>query len=333
MSGSALPSGTESRLMVSACGHGGSAPQVIILNKTAGVVCSRRDPEGRRTVFEDLPELRKGRWISIGRLDMQTTGLLLLTTDGELANRMMHPSTGLDREYAVRVNGRLDDETVEQLKIGMDVDGEMLSFSDVQYYDGTDNNAWYHVVLMEGKNREVRRLFEAVGCTVSRLKRVRYGPVILPSWLKNRQWAVLRPEDMKDLYKLLGLRYVTPKNDRKGHPPHAAGEPPVCCRIPNSLVFAGRSGINHDRFEPSAWATLALCRLDRPVGDMSGIAPHAGGKLLLITLRKCRLAINDGFLAFLSLSQRGVRQQHRDHIVIDVVHAVGITQTVADHVR
>ena len=196
--------------------HGGSAPQVIILNKTAGVVCSRRDPEGRRTVFEDLPELRKGRWISIGRLDMQTTGLLLLTTDGELANRMMHPSTGLDREYAVRVNGRLDDETVEQLKIGIDVDGEMLSFSDVQYYDGTDNNAWYHVVLMEGKNREVRRLFEAVGCTVSRLKRVRYGPVILPSWLKNRQWAVLRPEDMKDLYKLLGLRYVTPKNDRKG---------------------------------------------------------------------------------------------------------------------
>jgi len=190
-------------------------PEVILLNKSAGVVCSRKDEEGRPTIFDDLPRLRRGRWISIGRLDLQTTGLLLLTNDGTLANRMMHPSTGLDREYAVRINARLDEEELAQLKAGVEVDGELLRFSDIRYYDGTDNNSWYHVVLMEGRNREVRRLFESIGCTVSRLKRVRYGPVILPSWLRQGQWAVLQADDVKTLYKLLGLRYSAPKHKRQ----------------------------------------------------------------------------------------------------------------------
>ena len=132
---------------------------------------------------------------------------MLVTTDGELANRLMHPSTGLDREYAVRINQRLDEETLAHLCNGVEIDGEWLKFSDIQFYDGTDNNSWYHVVLMEGKNREVRRLFESVGCVVSRLKRVRYGPVILPSWLRVGQWASMNNEDMKTMYKLLGLRY------------------------------------------------------------------------------------------------------------------------------
>ncbi len=185
--------------------------QVIILNKPTGVVCSRKDEEGRPTIFDDLPRLRSGRWISIGRLDMQTTGLLLVTNDGSLAHKMMHPSTGLDREYAVRINLQLEDEQLAQLRAGVEVDGEILRFSDIRFYDGSSRNFWYHVVLMEGKNREVRRLFESVGASVSRLKRVRYGPVILPSWLKQRHWAVMLPEDIKALHRLLKLPYVAPK--------------------------------------------------------------------------------------------------------------------------
>ena len=195
--------------------RGQPAPEIIILNKSGGVVCSRKDEEGRPTIFDDLPRLKRGRWISIGRLDLQTTGLLLLTNDGTLANKMMHPSTGLDREYAVRINAKLDQAALDQLMAGVEVDGELLRFSDVRYYDGTDNNAWYHVVLMEGRNREVRRLFESIGCTVSRLKRVRYGPVILPSWLRQGQWALLQADDVKALYKLLGLRYTAPKHKRQ----------------------------------------------------------------------------------------------------------------------
>ena len=197
--------------------HAGNlTPQVIIMNKAAGVVCSRHDPEGRPTVFDELPRLSQGRWIGVGRLDLQTTGLLLLTNDGALANKLMHPSTGLDREYAVRINTKLDAQAIDQLTQGVEVEGEMLRFSDVRFYDGSDNNFWYHVVVMEGKNREVRRLFEAVDCVVSRLKRVRYGPVILPSWLRNKQWATLRQEDLKALYKLLGLKLDASAKSPKG---------------------------------------------------------------------------------------------------------------------
>ena len=182
--------------------------RVLVLNKAAGVVCSRRDPEGRRSVFDGLPSLRRGRWIAVGRLDIQTTGLLLLTNDGALAHRMMHPSTGLDREYAVRVDGRLDDPALQALATGLIVDGEPQRFSDVKYYDGSGRNHWYHVVLMEGRNREVRKLFEAVGVRVSRLKRVRYGPVMLPARLKRGALAEMDQPDLKDLYRLLKLPFT-----------------------------------------------------------------------------------------------------------------------------
>jgi 23S rRNA pseudouridine2605 synthase len=179
--------------------------RVLALNKPAGVICTRRDPEGRATVFDDLPPLVRGRWISIGRLDVQTTGLLLLTNDGALAHRMMHPSTGLDREYAVRLRGRLSDEEIAALREGVIVDGERLAFSDIAYYDGSGTNHWYHVALMEGRNREVRRLFEAVGITVSRLKRVRFGPVVLPSFLRSGRRTELSADDVRALYEVLGL--------------------------------------------------------------------------------------------------------------------------------
>ena len=182
--------------------------RVLVLNKAAGVICTRRDPQARRSVFEGLPKLRTGRWIAVGRLDIQTTGLLLLTNDGALAHRMMHPSTGLDREYAVRVDARLGDAELQALTAGLIVDGERQRFSDVRYYDGSGRNHWYHVVLMEGRNREVRKLFEGVGARVSRLKRVRYGPVLLPSRLKRGALAEMEQPDLKGLFGLLQLPFT-----------------------------------------------------------------------------------------------------------------------------
>lgn len=179
--------------------------RVLVLNKRAGVIVSRHDPERRTSVFDELPSLRTGRWISVGRLDIQTTGLLLLTNNGALANRLMHPSTGIDREYAVRVNGTLEPEAEAALKAGVAVGGRTESFSDIRYYDGRGTNHWYHVVLMEGRNREVRELFATQGLKVTRLKRVRYGPVILPAWLPRGAWEEMRVEDVVELQRIVDV--------------------------------------------------------------------------------------------------------------------------------
>lgn len=179
--------------------------RVLVANKRAGVIVSRNDPEGRATVFDDLPPLRSGRWIAVGRLDLQTIGLILFTNDGTLAHRLAHPSTGLDREYAVRIRGRLAESALQTLKNGVVVNGRRESFSDIQYYDGQGDNHWYHAVLMEGRNREVRQMFAAVGATVTRLKRVRYGPVALPPWLPRGTWQEMGNVDLKRLHKILGL--------------------------------------------------------------------------------------------------------------------------------
>ncbi len=187
------------------------ASRVVVLNKAAGLVCSRHDPQGRPTVFDALPKLTQGRWISVGRLDIPTTGLLLLTNDGGLAHRMMHPSTGLDREYAARVDGRLAESELKALREGVVIDGERCRFSDLRYYDGAGRNHWYHLVLMEGRNREVRKLFEAVNRRVSRLKRVRYGPVLLPSRLKRGALEELGQDDLATLYHLLDLPFTAAK--------------------------------------------------------------------------------------------------------------------------
>ena len=185
--------------------------RVLALNKPAGVVCTRHDPEGRPTIFDRLPELQRGRWIAVGRLDLQTTGLLLLANDGELVNRMMHPSTGLDREYAVRVDGRLQDESIDLLINGLEIDGQRHAFSDLRYYNGSGRNHWYHAVLMDGKTHAVRKLFEQIGHPVSRLKRVRYGPVVLPSTLRRGRCLEFNERDLKALYALLHLRPILPR--------------------------------------------------------------------------------------------------------------------------
>ena len=142
----------------------GRTVRVLAYNKPVGEVCTRTDPEGRPTVFEHLPRTKGERWVNIGRLDINTSGLLLFTTDGELANKLMHPSSGIDREYAVRVRGDVDEAMIERLKEGVLLEDGMARFTDIQYFDGDGQNKWYHVVLMEGKNREVRRLWESQGC-------------------------------------------------------------------------------------------------------------------------------------------------------------------------
>jgi len=196
--------------------------RVLILNKRAGVICTRKDDEGRPTCFDGLPSLRQGRWISIGRLDVSTSGLLLVSNDGEFANRMMHPSTGLDREYAVRLDIRLSEEQEALLKSGIQIDtGETAGFSDLRFFRGGPSNYWYHLVLMEGRNRQVRRMFDAVGARVSRLKRVRFGPVILPAGLRAGQFRPMSGKDTLALYGLLGLSRpkIWKSHELKAHKP------------------------------------------------------------------------------------------------------------------
>ena len=179
--------------------------RVLIYHKPEREICSRDDPENRKTVFERLPKLKTGRWISVGRLDFNTSGVLLFTTDGALANALMHPSNAIEREYLVRVNGRVDDAMLERLQSGVELKDGLARFSDIQEGGGEGTNRFFYVVLTGGRNREVRRLWESQGCTVSRLKRVRYGEVFLPSKLKKGQWLELPQRDVDVIYYMAGL--------------------------------------------------------------------------------------------------------------------------------
>ncbi len=182
--------------------------RVLVYNKPEGEICTRHDPEGRPTVFTRLPKISGQRWISVGRLDINTSGMLLFTTDGELANRLMHPSYQVDREYAVRVMGEVDEDMLTRLREGVLLEDGIARFSDITPAGGTGINQWFYVTLLEGKNREVRRLWESQGVAVSRLKRVRFGPLMLPSRIKVGQWEELGEKDIKALYQLVQL---TPK--------------------------------------------------------------------------------------------------------------------------
>ena len=183
-----------------------TARRVLVYNKPEGEVCTRTDPEGRPTVFDNLPKLKGERWIAVGRLDINTSGLLLFTTDGELANKLMHPSTNtVDREYAVRVAGEVTDEMIATLKKGVLLEDGMAKFTDVQFFDGDGYNQWYHVCIMEGRNREVRRLWESQDMKVSRLKRVRYGCIFLPKKVSAGKWIELGQRETNDLSALVGL--------------------------------------------------------------------------------------------------------------------------------
>lgn len=187
--------------------------QVILYNKPVGEVCTRRDPEGRRTIFQSLPAPEQGRWVSVGRLDINTSGLIILTTDGELANQLMHPSNEMDREYAVRVLGEVSPEMLQNLRDGVELDDGTAKFNDIQESGGDGANHWYHVVIQEGRNREVRRLWESQGVQVSRLMRVRYGPITIPSQLKMGRWMMLQDQDLLALYQSVDMTTAVAKTD------------------------------------------------------------------------------------------------------------------------
>ncbi len=178
-------------------------PRVLVYHKPEGEIVSKDDPDGRPSVFARLPRLKSGRWISIGRLDFNSCGLLLFTNDGGLANRMMHPRYEIDREYAVRVLGEATPEMLERLRSGVELEDGRASFNFIEEAGGEGSNRWYRVILAEGRNREVRRMFEAVGLMVSRLMRVRYGPVHLSPRLKRGQCRDLEQGEVQELLKLL----------------------------------------------------------------------------------------------------------------------------------
>jgi 23S rRNA pseudouridine2605 synthase len=180
-------------------------PKILLYHKPIGQVCTRSDPEGRDDVYQHLPRLNQGRWVSIGRLDINTSGLLLFTNDGELANRLMHPSYEVEREYAVRVHGEVSQEMLQQLRDGVQLDDGPAHFNEILDSGGTGSNHWYHVVLKEGRNREVRRLWEAVGVEVSRLVRVRYDEFKLPKWLKPGKNRFLDDDVVTRVYQRLGV--------------------------------------------------------------------------------------------------------------------------------
>ena len=192
--------------------------RVLVYNKPTGEVVTRRDPQGRPVVFTRLPKLEIGRWISVGRLDINTSGLLLLTNNGELANRLMHPSTDLDREYAVRILGEVSEEVIEKLKEGVELEDGKAHFNDIQFFSGEGANKWFHVVVKEGRNRLVRRLWESQGVTVSRLMRVRYGPAVLPENVSAKQCYELNNKELSMLMEFVGMeseKSFKPALDRK----------------------------------------------------------------------------------------------------------------------
>ncbi len=191
--------------------------RVLAYHKPVGQVCTRSDPEGRPTVFNSLPRLSGERWIAVGRLDLNTSGLILMTNNGELANRLMHPSSGMDREYAVRILGEVDNDMLQRLRDGVMLEDGKGRFEDIVDSGGEGANHWYHVVLKEGRNREVRRLWESQGVRVSRLQRVRFGPIILPRKIRPAKFQELEEGDLTVLMEEVGLKYQRPVLVKKGN--------------------------------------------------------------------------------------------------------------------
>lgn len=198
----------------------------LAYHKPEGEICSRSDPEGRSSVFAALPRLRGQRWVSVGRLDLNTSGLLLFSTDGALAHALMHPSRGLPREYAVRVLGEVSEAVQQSLLQGVELEDGPARFESLLDAGGEGANHWFHVTVSEGRNRLVRRLWDATGVTVSRLIRIRYGPVELGRGLKTGRFRELEPAEVKALYAAAGMSLPRPEN-RSGNPrrPGRPGRP------------------------------------------------------------------------------------------------------------
>ena len=181
------------------------ATRVLIYHKPTGEVVTRRDPEGRPTIFTQLPRLEIGRWINVGRLDINTQGLLLITNNGELANKLMHPAQQIEREYAVRVLGQIGEDLLERLRQGVELEDGPAHFNAIVEAGGEGANRWFHVTLSEGRNRIVRRLWESQHIAVSRLIRIRFGNIVLPPHIKARTYSELNPEERDQLLVSVGL--------------------------------------------------------------------------------------------------------------------------------
>lgn len=170
--------------------------RILLYNKPVGEISSRHDPDHPQTVFDNLPVLKQGRWVQVGRLDLNTSGLLLFTNDGELANQLMHPRYEFEREYAVRIHGQVTDDMIKRLLKGVDLEDGKARFKKIEFRGGEGTNSWFHVILCEGRNREVRRLWESQGVQVSRLIRVRYGNITMPRTLSRGEHVEMSPEEV-----------------------------------------------------------------------------------------------------------------------------------------
>lgn len=220
-------------------------PRVILYHKPAGEIVSHDDPGGRASVFARLPKLRTGKWLSVGRLDLNTEGLLIFTTSGDMANRIMHPRYGTEREYAVRVLGEMDEAQRQSLVDGIELEDGLAAFGSLDYLGGDGSNRWYRVTLQEGRNREVRRMFEAVGVTVSRLIRTRFGDVVLPRTLRRGRWDELDASLVTALMVQLGLLREdddAPGNRRRSKQPQSHDS-----ALPPGFGTMDRNGMNGAR--------------------------------------------------------------------------------------
>ncbi|WP_313704219.1 23S rRNA pseudouridine(2605) synthase RluB [Massilia sp.] len=247
--------------------HNNKPPRVLVYHKPAGEIVSHDDPEGRPSVFDRLPTMKTGKWLAVGRLDFNTEGLLLFTTSGDLANRLMHPRYNIDREYAVRTLGELEEGMRQKLLAGVELDDGKAAFTKIIDGGGEGINKWYRVVIGEGRNREVRRMFEAVGLTVSRLIRTRYGAMTLPSGLKRGRWEELEENDVRNFMAAFGI-------EKKGGAAAAGGKgqgknqaQPDPRRADGNRIDRADANRNVDPFGPPVVRA----------GVPRGAAPVAGG--------------------------------------------------------